>query len=157
MPAEPPLTQRELLLRQAMIADPATYGPLDETQPGGKTDDEIALLFNTPGPGAVNVDLFDVSKEELMSLVVHSEWPLPTTLSLLESYLRTLLSGDRVRVTAQTKAGLLAVFGPGTTTRANLQAAFVRKKTRAESLVGWPNDGPVLAYPEVTRARAFSS
>ena len=145
------LSAREQIIHDTMVADPATYGPLIATSPGGKTDPQVADIFNGPAPGGVTVDVDTIDPSEFMSLVARAEWPSPTLNPGNDAYLQTLVMAGPIRVTAQTKAGVLAIFGAGTATRAALEARLTRPKTRGE-VAGLAKGEPATA-DEVNRAR----
>lgn len=139
------------LIRDAIVADTATYGPLSDTAPGAKTDQEIADLFNAAGPNAPNLDLFDVDADEYQSLIGLGDWPNPTLKPSEESWLRTALGLGRIRITAQTKQATSSIFA-GTQTLTRIQARFARPKTRAE-VIGQGLESEPVSMVEVHRAR----
>lgn len=88
-----------------------------------------------------------VSKNELLSAIVDSEWP---TTAILQNKLLCIFCCDSVDASnANTKAIFAAIFGGATVTRANLLALGTRVVSRQEEL----GLGPVTPI-DVTRARS---
>lgn len=98
--------------------------------------------------GAISINRGYISTQELVEAVVQSEMPSAAS---QRDWLIMVTQGDRVRVdTGSTaRAGLLAIFGAGTTTRTNLTAAASRNGSRSEELFGV---NVVVAWQDVTAA-----
>lgn len=99
--------------------------------------------------GVVAVNRGTISAQELVEAVVQSEMPSNAN---QRDWLIMVASGDRVRVdTGSTaRAGLLAIFGAATVTRANLTAASQQVGSRGQELFGI---GTVVTAADVERAR----
>lgn len=113
------MSQREELLRATFLADPTTWGGLNER--------ERLELLNSPDPSDETRDNQAVDTAELMSLVnpadinaAHLKWP----------WAQMLLALPSIRVTQFTKQTFADVLSGATQTR--LADAFVKTKTRAE-------------------------
>jgi hypothetical protein len=99
--------------------------------------------------GVISVNKGTISTQELVEAVVQSEMPANAN---QRDWLIMVSSGDRVRVDpgSTARAGLLAIFPAGTTTRANLTAAAMRPASRAEELFGI---GTTVTSQDVAKAR----
>lgn len=89
----------------------------------------------TNGGPAISINRGTIPTQELVEAVVQSEMPSNAS---QRDWLIMVASGVQVRVDAGStaRAGLLAIFGAATTTRANLTAASSRPGSRAEELFG---------------------
>lgn len=126
-------------LRSEIQTDPAALGYAGKTP-----EQQLALLNALPGPAGETVNVTGMTPQAFGQSMVESEWAALTVQQCL--YLVMLaLTGSINPNNATVKAGVLAIFGAGTTTRANLSAALTRTCSRAEFLWGagtviGPND-----------------
>jgi hypothetical protein len=119
------------VLKTEMDTDPKSLGY------AGKSNPEVADLINTVGLSGEEVDVGIIDGQELSKAVIISEY---TALSNAERQgWATILSAgdgqvdiDDSRVVDQ----IGAIWGAGTTTRANLLALRKRSASRAEVLFG---------------------
>ena len=125
-------------LAAEITSDPNGYGLValrDAGNDQGISDALNLVRTGANGGPAITVNRGTISTQELVEAVVQSEMP---TNASQRDWLIMLASGTRVRVdTGSTaRAGLLAIFGAATTTRANLTAVSSRPGSRAEQLFG---------------------
>lgn len=125
-------------LKQEITTDPKGYGWITKWNAGDDTG--LAADMNLPRTGsnggpAISLNKGTISAQELVEAVVQSEMPSNAS---QRDWLIMVASGERVRVDAGStaRAGLLAIFGAATTTRANLTAASSRAASRIEELFG---------------------
>jgi len=134
-----------LVLKNEIDTDPKGLGY------AGKTDPEVAELLNTIGLSSENIDVGVIDGQELSKAV---EIPEYTALTDAERQgWTTIVSAgdgqvdvDDLRVVAQ----IGAIWGSGTTTRANLLALKARRCSRAEALLG---RGIGIGHLDVAKAR----
>lgn len=113
----------------------------------GKTDQQIADLLNSTTTGRT-LPRAQVSKREIFNAIADAEWP---TTGILQNKLLVLFSQDFVDPTnANARAIIGSIFGPATTSRANLLALANRTVSRAEEL----NLGGPVAAIDVNRAKS---
>lgn len=117
-------------LRSEIQTDPAALGYAGKTP-----EQQLALLNALPGPAGETVNVTGMTPQAFGQSMVESEWAALTVQQCL--YLVMLaLTGSINPNNATVKAGVLAIFGAGTVTRANLSAALTRTASRAEFLWG---------------------
>ncbi len=118
-----------IVLNTEITTDPESLGY------AGKTDPEVADLLNTVGLSSETIDVGKLDGQKLSMAVEIQEY-----ISLSEAAQRgwsmILSAGDgQVDVDDQRVVDqIAAVWGPGTTTRANLLALKIRPCSRAEAL-----------------------
>ena len=119
-------------LKTELETDPNGYGYAPHVASG--SDNQLAALLNLARP-AIRINRGFVSTQELVEAIVQSEMPSNAN---QRDWLIMVTQGDRVRVdTGSTaRAGLVAIFGAATVTRANLLAISERDGSRAEQLFG---------------------
>jgi hypothetical protein len=101
-------------------------------------DQAIANIFNLRR-ATIQVNKGYLTPDEVVNAIVYSEYSGGGTgANIARQYVDMLMSIPRINVEegSQPRAGLLAVFAAGTTTRANLIAAATRTGSRAEELFG---------------------
>jgi hypothetical protein len=138
-------------LKTELTTDPRSYGYAAAL---AVSDQAAADLLNvvrdgTNGGPAISVNRGTISSQELVEAVVQSEMPSNAN---QRDWLIMVASGERVRVdTGSTaRAGLLAIFGAPTVTRANLTAVSQQVGSRGEELFGV---GTVVTGSDVDAAR----
>lgn len=130
------LTSAEKSLLLAEITnDPLALGYAALVSAG----DRGALLnaLNATDPGAGSVDVQSITSQALQSSVVASEFSALTTQAreLWQAVLIACSGGVSVN-DAGIKAQILAVWGAGTQTRANIASKQTRAASRAETVIG---------------------
>lgn len=118
---------------------------------GGMTDQQIASAINAeivttmPSP-------FTLSGGPIYNAIVPSEFAALTAdqKQNVRDVISAAAGGVDVSSGTNARAVMLAVFGAGTTTRANLAALVAVTITRAEQL-GWPRNG--ITIGEIAAAR----
>lgn len=140
-------------LKTELTTDPRGYGYAAALLVSDQTAADVinTVRDGTNVPPAIQVNKGTISTQELVEAVVQSEMPSNAN---QRDWLIMVASGARVRVdTGSTaRAGLLAIFGSGTTTRTNLTNASQRLGSRAEELWGF---GVVVTSGDVSLARAL--
>jgi len=96
-----------------------------------------AALDNEGAANSLNVvnrqpDRASITGGQIASCVVLAE--LTALTAIPRAFVQALFSADEIPVTQTLKTELAALFGQGTTTRANLLAAIKRQGSRAEEL-----------------------
>lgn len=131
------------VLASEIASDPRALGF------AGKSDFEIATLLNTPGASAETIFRSYVDTEDVVAGIVRSEYDALAAAG--KTYLNeVVLKARRVRTgDATLRSQLAALFGAGTTTRANLTAVASRPASRAEILFG---EGVSVSDSDVARA-----
>ena len=134
-----PLTTAQYqALKTEITTDPKGYGWAAKYNAGNDTglaaDMNLARTGSNGGP-AISLNRGTVSTQELVEAIVQSEMPSNAN---QRDWLIMVASGERVRVDAGStaRAGLLAIFGAATATRANLTAVSSRAASRIEELFG---------------------
>lgn len=125
-------------LKTEVTTDLRGYGFLALYQGGNDTG--LAAALNLPRDGtnggpAISLNRGTILAQDLVEAIVQSEMPANAS---QRDWLIMVASGARVRVDegSTARAGLLAIFMAGTTTRANFLTAAVRPGSRAEELFG---------------------
>lgn len=145
---------RFILLEEALLPELKTEVLTDPQNLGysGKTNNQIAILLNTVGLSGEVVDREFVAADVMQSQVVASEYLL--LLSAERDLWAAMLQGggtsqgvpvsnDNIRTQATT------IWGPLTTTRANLIALLTKPASRAEVLFG---DGVTVSDHDIEEA-----
>ena len=147
-------------LKSELQTDPAALGYAPLLAAGAQNQLAAVLNFLRDGTtacpvnnvvgAAISVNRGTIETQELVEAVVQSEMP---TNAAQRDWLLMVCAGNRVRVdTGSTaRAGLLAIFAAGTTTRANLTTVASRTGSRAEQLFG---AGTSVTDSDVARALA---
>lgn len=121
-------------LKTELQTDPQTMGYAPLIADG--SDNQLAALLNAlTGPGAGAVDRDILPAYEIVDAVVQAEYDPLTAAQKQQLLLITGAGQVNIRAT-NTRAALAAMFGPGTTTRANMLALQTRTGSRAEVLFG---------------------
>lgn len=110
-------------LKSEITTDPLARGY------SGLTDEQIASSLNAPNRTA---DRDTLTGGMVMASIVRSEFAALAAND--KQYIQLLASCGELPITAQLKTEFGAVFGAGTTTRANLVALLKRAGSRAEEL-----------------------
>jgi hypothetical protein len=134
-------------LNDELTIDPETVGY------AGMTDFEAAVALNTVGLTGQTVSVASVDATLIQSAVVGSEYLALTAAQrdLWAALLQAASGGAGVPVIdLDIRGQVLAIWGPGTVTRANLGALQTRSASRAEFLWG---DGTNVTVSEVQEAR----
>jgi len=101
-----------------------------------KEDRVIVDLINDPANGDV-VQRNHISPEEVIEQIVIDEWDAITASQRLYiGLLPSLAEIDATENGTEVRANLLSIFGPTTTTRANLVSVVQKDGSRAEVLWG---------------------
>lgn len=118
------------ILNTEITDDPLTLGY------AGKTDPEIAAILNAVNEN-YEIDREAIDGQELQMAVVISEYVDLTDIQRM-GWQALLSAGSGVIAVAdgRVKAQVAAIWGVGTTTRANLVALQTRAASRAEVLIG---------------------
>lgn len=117
-------------LRTELTTDPVALGY------SGLTDVQAAAKLNALDTGRT-LPRTNVPVAEIYNAIVNADWPDPGAAGtrVAESKLRGLLAMQTIDASnANTKAIIAAIFGAGTTTRANLLALATRTVSRAEEI-----------------------
>jgi hypothetical protein len=137
-----------VLLKTEINTDPKNLGYAQHVLSGN--DQEIATLLNTLGASNETISREEISPSELVNNIVYSEWVSTTTDQ--KTYLNMVLATGKIdALNTNVRAGLLAMFGTGTTSRANLIDISTRPASRAESLFG---RGTIITNRDVAKAIA---
>lgn len=126
------LTDAQIAILQTEInTDPQSLGY------AGKTNPEIADLLNTAGLSSETVDVGIINGQELSMAVEISEY-LSLSAPARDAWNTILSAGDgQINVgDSRVVSQIGAIWGPATTTRANLLALKTRVCSRAEALFG---------------------
>lgn len=132
-----------LVLASEIASDPRGLGF------AGRSDYDIASLLNVPGGSGETIFRSYVDTEDIVAGIVRAEYDALAAAG--KTYLNeVVLKARRVKTGDATLRGqVAALFGAGTTTRANLTAVASRPASRAEVLFG---EGVSVSDSDVVRA-----
>jgi hypothetical protein len=119
---------------------------IDKPAYAGLGDSAIAAALNAPG---VNVDREVIPTRLIVESIDAAELAALTAIQLQRLTL-IVNAGSISTKSANVRAILGALFGPGTATRAALQSLQVKTGSRAEQLFG---DGAVIDHLDIAQAR----
>lgn len=115
----------------------------------GKSDEEIAVIMNTPGASAETIFRAYTATEDIVAGIIRSEYDALSAAD--KTYLNeVVLKAARVKTgvtTMRTQLGTL--FPNGTTTRTNLTNAASKSATRGEVLFG---ENTTISNADVAKA-----
>lgn len=115
-----------VVLKSEITSDPALLGY------AGKSDQEIADLLNSQATGRTIVRTV-IPSHEILEATVPGEWAALTAAE--KQRYQTITGAGQVNLRgSNTRSALAAMFGAGTTTRANLIALQKVVVSRAEEL-----------------------
>jgi len=135
-------------LHDEIEADPLGIG-YKEQDGSWKEDQIIADLINDPANGDV-VQRNHISPQEIIEQITIDDWDAITAAQrLYVSLLPSLPQVDAIQNGTEVRANLLTIFGPTTTTRANLIGVVQKDGSRAEVLWG---EGTVISISQVGHA-----
>ena len=124
-------------LKTELTTDPRAYGYAALLAAGNQTGlmNELNQIRDGTDGALISLNRGFISAQELVEAIVQSEMPASAN---QRDWLIMVCSGSRVRVdlVSTARAGLLAIFGAGTTTRTNLTAVSSRPSSRFEELFG---------------------
>lgn len=113
-------------LKSEITLDPAVLGY------AGKTDQQIADLLNSLTTGRT-IERSVIPAHEALEATVPAEWAALTAAE--KQRYQTITGVGSVNLKgANTRSAMAAMFGPATTTRANLIALQIKTVSRAEEL-----------------------
>lgn len=115
----------------------------------GKSDEEIAVIMNTPGASAETIFRAYTATEDVVAGIVRSEYDALTAAD--KTYLNeVILKASRLKTGSSTlRTQMAQVFGAATTTRANLTAVASKSASRGEVLFG---ENTTISNADVARA-----
>lgn len=115
----------------------------------GKSDEQIAILLNTPGASGETIFKAYTATEDIVAGIVRAEYDALTAAN--KDYLTSVvLRASRLATgNATLRAQIAAIFGAGTTTRTNLTNAASKSASRAEVLFG---ESATVSNADVARA-----
>ena len=131
-------------LTSEITTDPAGigYGPFLNVN-----DQKVADLINQVRP-SITVFRNDLRGSEVFGAIVLAEYALLTPAN--QSFINTMILTPTIDVTSSTiRSNIVAIFGAGTATRANLGGIAQRTGSRAEQLGG---TGTVVSELDVANA-----
>ena len=136
-----------LAIKTELATDPSALG---YTGDDARDAEKINALS-----GGISIDRSDLSTDDLIESINHAEFISLSTAD--RQYLAVLLSGDSVdtRPGTEARTGLMALFGGGSATRANIVALLDRKGSRIDELfqAGTLESGASWKAGELAKAR----
>lgn len=132
-------------LKNELQTDPTTLGYAAPIAAGAFTP--IVTLLNTVR-ATILIDRELIESYEIINATVTTEWAALSTAE--KQRYQTITGAGRVDSrNANVRAAFQAMFGAGTTTRANLTALLTRQGSRAEQLLG---AGVIVTAEDIAKA-----